>query len=137
VKLQPQLTGVTLFGKELINDHRSSSSGLNLTFEGLLLGASLHLCTKPTLSDPPPPPSGDSKLVTPSYSEGRIHRVCKKLKVSKVSKRMSRQPNTTGAFGDTKMEVVSQKCHANHHLKAIVSAPARVNISLEFCEEVS
>jgi hypothetical protein len=35
--------GGDTFGKELTRDHRFNSSGLNLTFEGLLLGVSLCL----------------------------------------------------------------------------------------------
>jgi hypothetical protein len=40
------------FDKELAKDHRFGSSGLNLAFEGLLLGASLRLGAKPTSSNP-------------------------------------------------------------------------------------
>jgi hypothetical protein len=44
--------GGDAFGKELIKDRRFGSSGLNLTFEGLLLGSSLRLRAKPTSSNP-------------------------------------------------------------------------------------
>jgi hypothetical protein len=37
---------------ELAQSHRFSSSGLSLTFEGLLLGVSIHLQLKVTSSDP-------------------------------------------------------------------------------------
>jgi hypothetical protein len=52
VKLQAQLVGVPLFGKELTKDRMFSSVGLNLTFKGLLLGVSLRLRVNATSSDP-------------------------------------------------------------------------------------
>jgi hypothetical protein len=39
------------FGTRLTKNHRFGSSGLNLTFEGLLLGASLRLYMKDTSSN--------------------------------------------------------------------------------------
>jgi hypothetical protein len=44
--------GADAFGMELPQSHRFGSSGLSLTFKGLLLGASLHLRLKVTSSDP-------------------------------------------------------------------------------------
>jgi hypothetical protein len=44
--------GGDAFGKEITRHHRFGSSGLNLTFKGLLLGASLHLHEKATSSNP-------------------------------------------------------------------------------------
>jgi hypothetical protein len=44
--------GGDAFNKELVRDHNFGSSGLNLAFEGLLLGASLCLQAKATLSNP-------------------------------------------------------------------------------------
>jgi hypothetical protein len=44
--------GGDTFGIELAKNHRFSSSGLNLTFERLLLGASSHLHVKAASSDP-------------------------------------------------------------------------------------
>jgi hypothetical protein len=41
-----------IFGKERTKDHRFGSLGLNLTFEGILLGASFHLRAKPTSTTP-------------------------------------------------------------------------------------
>jgi hypothetical protein len=40
------------FGTKLARDRRFDSSGLNLAFEGLLLGASLRLCARATSSNP-------------------------------------------------------------------------------------
>jgi hypothetical protein len=40
------------FGRELAKNHRFGSLGLNLTFEGLLLGVSLRLQVKATLANP-------------------------------------------------------------------------------------
>jgi hypothetical protein len=40
------------FGTKLARDRRFDSSGLNLAFEGLLLGASLRLCVRATSSNP-------------------------------------------------------------------------------------
>jgi hypothetical protein len=53
-KLQPQLAEVTLFGTELAKSHRFISSGLNLAFEELLLGVSLHLLKEGAYNDPSP-----------------------------------------------------------------------------------
>jgi hypothetical protein len=50
--IQPQLAGVTLSGMELTENHRFSSSELNLAFEGLLLEASIHVLAEATRSDP-------------------------------------------------------------------------------------
>jgi hypothetical protein len=67
--------GVTLFSKELGKDHRFGSSELNLVFEGLLLGASIHLHAKATSSDPR----------YAQHEEGFVVS-CRKLKASEVSK---------------------------------------------------
>jgi hypothetical protein len=52
VKLQPPTCGGDAFDMELIKNHRFGSSGLNLAFEELLLGASLHTLVEGTRSDP-------------------------------------------------------------------------------------
>jgi hypothetical protein len=52
VKFQPQLAWVTLLVQNSPSDHRFGSTGLNLTFEGLLLGVSLQHHVKGTDSDP-------------------------------------------------------------------------------------
>jgi hypothetical protein len=44
--------GGNAFGTKLARNHKFDSSGLNLAFEGLLLGASLHLHAKGISSDP-------------------------------------------------------------------------------------
>jgi CYTH domain-containing protein len=43
--------GGDALGRELTGNHMFNSSGLKLTFEGLLLGASLHLGVKATSSN--------------------------------------------------------------------------------------
>jgi hypothetical protein len=52
VEFQPQLVGVMLSAENSLSDSRFGSSGLNLTFEGLLLGASLRRRVKGTDSEP-------------------------------------------------------------------------------------
>jgi hypothetical protein len=44
--------GGDAFGTTLAKNHRFDSSGLNITFEGLLLGVSLRLYVSGTSSDP-------------------------------------------------------------------------------------
>jgi hypothetical protein len=53
--------GGDTFGKELIGNHRFSSSRLNLASEGLLLGVSLHLRVKGCLKQPQLAGAQDSK----------------------------------------------------------------------------
>jgi hypothetical protein len=53
------------FGREHVGKHRFSSSGLNLAFEGLLLGASLHLRVKATSSNPR---KSDPELAMPMHN---------------------------------------------------------------------
>jgi hypothetical protein len=48
----PNSQGGDAFGTKLTRNCRFCSSGLNLTSEGLLLGASLQLCVRGTSSDP-------------------------------------------------------------------------------------
>jgi hypothetical protein len=44
--------GCDAFGTKITKNHRFSSLGLNLTFVGLLLGASLRLCMEGTCNEP-------------------------------------------------------------------------------------
>jgi hypothetical protein len=53
------------FGRELTGNHRFSSLGLNLTFEGLPLGVRLHLRVKATLNNPH---KLDSESATPTHN---------------------------------------------------------------------
>jgi hypothetical protein len=51
-KLQPHLARVTLSGSELTESCRFGSSGLNLSFEGLLLGVNIRVLTEGIRSKP-------------------------------------------------------------------------------------
>jgi hypothetical protein len=57
--------GGDAFGRELTGNHRFSSSGLNLTFERLLLGVSLHLQEKANSSNPH---KSDSESATSTHN---------------------------------------------------------------------
>jgi hypothetical protein len=57
--------GGDVVGRELIGNRRFSSSGLNPAFEGLQMGASLHLQVKATSSNPH---RSDSESATPTHN---------------------------------------------------------------------
>jgi hypothetical protein len=77
------------FGMELSESCRFGSSGLNLAFEGLLLGASLHIPVEGTRSNP-----RQSGFWIPNMlnhaGEILIVVFCRKLKVSRASTRRLR-----------------------------------------------
>jgi hypothetical protein len=51
-KVSTLIHGGDTFGIELTKDHMFGSSGLNLTFEGATIGASLRLHAKTTSNNP-------------------------------------------------------------------------------------
>jgi hypothetical protein len=57
--------GGDAFSKELVKNHMFGSSGLNLVFEGLLLGVSLHLRVRTTSSNPR---KSDSESAAPAHN---------------------------------------------------------------------
>jgi hypothetical protein len=111
------------FGKELTRHRRFGSSGLNLAFEGLVLGVSLCFCAKVTSSNP-------RQLGHHVHNASALHA---KNVLQVVPERRSRRADRAKAHGAVWVKAVSQRRHINQHLKVAVSTSARVDISLERC----
>jgi hypothetical protein len=98
VKFQPQLIGVTLSAQNSPSDRMFCSSGLNLAFEGLLLGVSLRCHTKGTDNDPheSSPKYAEGVHDALDHSEGTLLYFCRKAEVSEVPGRSSHADTTEG-----------------------------------------
>jgi hypothetical protein len=110
-KLQPQLAGGDVFNTELTKSHKFGSSGLNLAFEGLLLGVSLCIPMDGTHNDPCQ--LGFRIRNTLAHAEGMSIMFFRKPKVSRVF--MRRLQTTHG------MEVIRPRGHAGHQPKVATS----------------
>jgi hypothetical protein len=101
--------GGDVFGKELTRDHRFGSSGLNLAFEGLLLGATLRLQVKATSSNPCT--LGPRVCNASTQCEGGSAMFCRKSEMPEVARRRPMQASIKNAFGGAKTENTSRRCH--------------------------
>jgi hypothetical protein len=104
--------GGDTFGTRLAKVHRFGSSGLNLSFEGLLLGVSLRPHVKGTSSDP-----RQSVLRinnTFDYPKGVFVSFCRRLKTLKIPK----------------LEARGQRHHVGYQPEVTTSAPACGSVPL-------
>jgi hypothetical protein len=115
--------GGDAFCMKLDESRRFGSSGWNLTFKGLLLGASLRLLMEGTRSDPRQ--SGFLIHNTLAHAEGVFAMSCRKPKVSRVSKWRLRWTGGTEAHGTAQAEVKSWRGHAGCQSKAVASVQVR------------
>jgi hypothetical protein len=116
-------------GKELAKNHRFGSSGVNLAFEGLLLGANLCLQVSATSSNPH---ESDSESTTPMYNEKEAP-LCfaRRQRYQRSPDEGLRRWGKERAFGGMKAKDVSRRQRARCHSKATASPPACVSVLLE------
>jgi hypothetical protein len=95
--------GGDAFGTELTKSCWFGSSGLNLTFEGLLLGVSIRMLAEGTHSEPRQSGFWIHNALT--HAMGVSALFCRRLKASRVSKRRLQWINGTKACRTTQAKV--------------------------------
>jgi hypothetical protein len=106
------LQGDAFNTEELAKSCRFDSSGLNLAFEGLLLGVSLRTLVEGTCSEPRQLGSRIPNIL--DYAREMLVVFCKKPKVSEVPMQRQRRIDGTEACVTERAEARVQKWGANH-----------------------
>jgi hypothetical protein len=121
--------GGDAFGTRLAKNRWFGSSGLNLAFEGLLLGASLRLRAKVTRNEPHE--SCFQFMMLSFTQKEHLSSFARRQKVPKVSKRRLQIAGGTEACGTARAESRSRRCRAGDRVEVAASTPAHGSASLE------